>query len=97
MSPLEIMKEIAGIKEHDGKWLGETYIFALRIPHARKDHLCAFCNEMIPKGMQHVVYTTTNVEGPGFEHWRLHGECYLSGEDMFSNSGRPILRWPDDF
>ena len=90
-------QKMAGIREHDGKWAGETYIFALCLPRARKDYECNFCGEPIPKGTRHVMYTTTNIEGPGFEHWRLHGECYLSGEAMFDNAGRPELRWPDDF
>jgi hypothetical protein len=80
------------INPRNSFWKGETFVFELRTPKARKDYSCDGCGELIPKGKRHAMFTTTNVEGPGFEHWRLHGECYLSNEPMFYGK-RPDWRW----
>lgn len=80
------------IEPHDGRWLGETWVFHLRTPRARKRYGCDCCGEAIERGSRHVKYVTTNVEGPGFDTWRLHGECYLSDQPMF-HGDRPDWRW----
>ena len=91
-----MIKKVDGIEERDGQWKGETYVFRLRLPRARKDYDCVFCNEPIPKGLRYAMFVTTNIEGPGWETWRLHGECYLSNGSMFDNDGRPKERWNPD-
>jgi hypothetical protein len=84
-----------GITEHNGRWGGEMYWFRLRIPRGRREHHCAICGEDIPKGEQHVAATSRDQEGPGWECWRYHGECYLVGAPMFGDEGRPDWRWAD--
>lgn len=71
---------------------GETTVFRVRAPKARKSHDCAVCGESIEKGMRYVIFVTRDVEGPGWEIWKLHGECYLSGQPMFEGV-RPDWRW----
>ena len=86
------LRTIEGIQEHNGGYAGETYIFHLRLPRARVPYDCAVCSEPITRGQRHVAYVTRNVEGPGWETWRLHGECYLDGGVMFYST-RPAWRW----
>jgi hypothetical protein len=80
------------IESHDGRWNAETWIFHLRTPCARKTYECNGCGEIIKVGQRHVKYVTANVEGPGMETWRCHGECYLSDIPMFIGD-RPSWRW----
>lgn len=82
------------ILPHDGAWRGETYQFRLRLPKGRKDYVCHACDELIPKGTVHVAIITVNVEGPGMETWRIHGECYLEpGMSLLNGERRPEWRW----
>lgn len=83
----------ADIETHDGEWHGETWVFNLRTPRARKRYSCDACCEDIEKGLRHVSYVTSGVEAPGLETWRLHGECYLSDLSMFTGEKRPVWRW----
>jgi len=39
-----------------------------------------------------VKYVTANLEGPGMETWRIHGECYIECVVMFY-ADRPAWRW----
>jgi hypothetical protein len=89
-------REYEDIPDHDGRWTGETYIFHRRTPKARRRYLCDACDEPIEKGQRHVKYVTANVEGPGMETWRIHGECYLEGITMFGHDPRPAWRWQGD-
>lgn len=89
------LRTIDGIEEHDGLWKGEIYIFSLTLPLARNEYACDGCGEPIPKGCRHVTFTTRDVESPSFEHWRLHGECYLSDGVMF-DTDRPSWRWASE-
>jgi hypothetical protein len=86
------LRAVDGIREHDGNWMLGTYHFKLRLPVARKAHRCTSCDEPIDKGTQYVRFVTRDLEGPGFEEWVLHGECYLDGGAMFDP--RPAWRWP---
>ena len=82
------------IAPDNGRWLGETWVFRLRTPRARRRYVCDSCAEEIPKGTRHVMYVTTNQEGPGWEAWRLHGECYLEEARSWCNAEkRPAWRW----
>jgi len=75
-----------------GEWRGETYIFHLSTPKARKDHVCHCCSEQIARGERYVRYTTKGQEGPGLEEWTIHGECYEEDIPMFVGK-RPSWRW----
>jgi hypothetical protein len=82
------------IEPDDGRWFGETWVFRLRTPRARRRYVCASCDEEIPKGTCHVMYVTRDQEGPGWETWRLHGECYLEkGRSRCNSEKRPDWRW----
>lgn len=81
-----------GISEHNGEWRGEAYHLSLRLPVARKAHTCDACDQPIPKGQRYVCMTTRDVEGPGLESWKVHGECYLEDGPMFDTK-RPDWRW----
>jgi hypothetical protein len=83
----------ADIEPSNGHWAGDTWVFHLRTPKARKPYDCHACDERIEKGLLHVKYVTTNLEGPGFETWRLHGECYLSPGSLLNCEKRPDWRW----
>jgi hypothetical protein len=76
-----------------GRYRGETFIFEQSTPKARKRHVCHACCEPIEVGTHYVTYVTVDVEGPGFETWRLHGECFLAGGSMFGGDPRPSWRW----
>jgi|SRR5882724_540371 len=80
------------IRTHNGRWSGEFYHFRLKTPRARKDYICDGCGEPIEKGQKYVCYATIGMEGPGWETWHLHGECYIEDGLMFE-SERPDWRW----
>lgn len=88
------LRHYAGISEHNGLWLGEAYVFHLRLPRARKQYPCDACAENIVQGERYVHYVTHNLEGPGWEIWRIHGECYLDNVPMFVGE-RPPWRWEE--
>ena len=91
MSAIATDRDIA---PHDGAWRGETWQFHLRTPRARKRYDCDACGEPIEIGARHVKFVTANVEGPGMETWRVHGECYLEpGMTLFNDEARPGWRW----
>jgi hypothetical protein len=75
-----------------GERRGETYVFSQHVPTARKRHDCDCCNMPIEPGERYVTYTTRGVEGPGWECWKIHAECYLSDEPLFYGT-RPAWRW----
>ncbi len=70
----------------------ETPVFSQHTPVARKTHTCDGCCEDIVPGEQYVTYVTRNVEGPGWERWKAHGECFLEHIPMFTGK-RPSWRW----
>ncbi len=80
------------IDHHDGRWCSEHWVFHLRTPRARKPYTCNACCELIETGLRHVKYVTANLEGPGMETWRIHGECYIGNIAMFYGE-RPTWRW----
>lgn len=65
--------------------------YSLRIPIAKKSHVCEVCGELIEKNEQYVTYHTKDREGPGWTRWKVHGECYL--DPMASRELRPDWRW----
>ena len=82
------------IEPHDGKWIGETYVFQQRVRKARKQHLCHHCSEPIEPKTRYVVLRTRDTEAPGWEEWAYHGECYLAEElPYYGNEKRPDWRW----
>jgi hypothetical protein len=81
------------IREQDGHWRTEMYVFRVRIPRASREYDCDFCCEKILTNQRHVMFVTIGQEGPGWETWRMHGECYQRHESIFENSGRPNWRW----
>jgi hypothetical protein len=81
------------IREHDGSWAAESWIFHRKIRKARKQYDCACCSEPIEKGTHYVEYVTAGQEGLGMETWRLHGECYIEGLSMLNAEPRPPWRW----
>jgi hypothetical protein len=81
------------IPSHNGRWLVGTWIFSRRTPVARKRHLCDRCGQYIEAKQRYVVFVTTNQEGPGWERWKLHGECYLDRAGAMFDGIRPDWRW----
>jgi hypothetical protein len=79
-----------------GQWRGEVWVFHQHTPRARKRHTCDACLEAIEPSTRYVTFVTKGVEGPGWETWRVHGECYLEGISMFGHNPRPAWRWQGD-
>lgn len=88
----DVARDEQVIEHHSGEWRGELWMFSLSTPKARRDYWCHGCGEKIERGARHVSFVTAGQEGPGMERWRLHGECYLSGDAMFDVT-RPAWRW----
>jgi len=86
-------ENIDGVRTFErGEWRGETYVWHVRVQRARKVHECNACNEKIEKGERYVAFTTRNLNAPGWETWKVHGECYLDNVAMFHGK-RPSWRW----
>lgn len=90
------LREFNSIMEHNGHDYDTYRVFQRRIPVARKGHCCDFCDEDIQKGTRYVTWRTRGQEGPGWEDWKAHGECYL-GVDWYAHnkSRRPSWCWAE--
>lgn len=54
----------------------------------RKDHVCAWCGETIPKGEKFEHYVG-KWQGE-FQNWRMHIDCYeasTNGDELFEGFG----------